>query len=79
MATKKKPVDEVPEGKVRVTIPRARAHEDPNFFVAINGKNYLIPKGTTVDVPEAVAEEIWRAEAAEARFYDKADELKVKQ
>ena len=77
MATKKK-VDDIPEGKVRVTIPRARAHEDPNFFVAINGKNYLIPKGSSVDVPPEVAAEIWRAEAAEARFYDKADELKAK-
>ena len=72
----KKPVKQT--DRVSVTIPRARGHEDPNLFVGINGKNYLIPKGSTVEVPPEVAEEIWRAEAAEARMFDQADELKAK-
>ena len=72
MATKKS------NGKVTVTIPRAKGHEDPNFFVSINGVTTLIPKGQTVEVPPEVAEEIFRSQAAEIRFYDKADELKAK-
>ena len=28
-----------------IFIPRAGAKEDPNLFVSVNGKNFLIPKG----------------------------------
>lgn len=73
MATKK-----ADNGKVAVTIPRAKGHEDPNFFVSINGVATLIPKGQTVEVPPEVAEEIFRSQAAEVRFYDKADQMKAK-
>ena len=50
--------------RVDVTIPRARAGEDPNLFVGINGVNYILPKGKTSTVPVFVAEEIKRSEGA---------------
>ena len=64
-------------GRVSVTIPRARNGEDPNLFVGINGVNYIIPKGMMSEVPEAVAREIERAQAAEAQMYDESDALKA--
>ena len=31
--------------RVEVYIPRGADREDPNFFVAVNGVNYLLPRG----------------------------------
>lgn len=51
--------------RVKIFVPRAASNrEDPNLFVGINGVNYLIPKGKTSEVPDFVAEEIRRADAA---------------
>ena len=71
MATTK--TTETTKNTVRITLPRARAGEDPTYFVAINGVNYLIPKGKAVDVPPAVAAEINRAQAAEEYYHDDAE------
>lgn len=64
--------------RVKVTIPRARKGEDPNFFVGINGVNYILPKGQTSEVPPEVLYEIERAKAAEDYMYDASDALKAK-
>ena len=64
--------------RVKVTIPRARKGEDPNYFVGINGVNYILPKGQTSEVPPEVAYEIERAATAESYMYDRADEMKSK-
>lgn len=66
------------EGRVKITIPRARKGEDPTLFVGVNGVNYLIPKGESSEVLPEVAYEIERAQAAEAYMYDVSDELKAK-
>lgn len=52
--------------KVTVRLPRnpgqnARQEE----FFSVNGKNYLIQRGETVEIPEEVAEVIRNAELAE--------------
>lgn len=52
--------------KITVRLPRlpgqnARQEE----FFSVNGKNYIIKRGETVDVPEEVAEVIENAEKAE--------------
>lgn len=52
--------------KVTVRLPRnpgqnARQEE----FFSVNGKNYLIKRGETVEIPEEVAEVIRNAELAE--------------
>ena len=70
-----KPVTDEINNRVTVTIPRARAGEDPNFFVGINGMSYLLPKGKKSSVPEAVAFEIARSERARDRLDETMDAL----
>lgn len=45
--------------RVEIFIPRSGG--DANYFVSLNGVNYLLPKGKTSKVPAYVAEEIKRA------------------
>ncbi len=62
-------------GKVTVSLPRARGDQPKELFVGINGVNYLIPRGKSVEVPDYVAEEIERAENAEAFMDEEKDRL----
>lgn len=61
---------------VEVFIPRSDANKDPNFFVAVNGKTYILPRGKASKVPFAVAAEIRRAQAAEDAMYEAKAKLK---
>lgn len=63
------------EGREDIFIPRASAMEDPNHFVGINGKNFILPRGQTSNVPSYVAAEIRRGWAAEAKGEKNKDEL----
>ena len=64
------------EKRVEVFIPRGADREDPNYFVGINGVNYLLPRGKKSMVPAAVAEEIARSDKAADAFYASVDVLK---
>lgn len=66
---------EDPNEKVTIRVPRIHPKEDPNLFVGINGKNYIIPRGKAVKVPRFVKEEIDRSEKAKDRFYETVEEL----
>lgn len=68
-------VVEDPNEKVTIRVPRIHPKEDPNLFVGINGKNYIIPRGKAVKVPRFVKEEIERSEKAKDRFYETVEEL----
>ena len=57
-----------------IFIPRAGAKEDPNLFVSVNGKNFLIPKGKKSKVPRYIADEIRRSEHARDAFEAFVDE-----
>lgn len=61
--------------KVKITLPKARGSEPKELLVGINGVNYLIPKGKQVEVPDFVAEEVKRAEAAEEYMDNQKDEM----
>ena len=61
--------------RVSITIPRGEQRADPNYFISINGRNFIIPRGKTVDVPQDIAEEYYRAERAKEQFYATSDEL----
>ncbi len=61
--------------RVPLTIPRGDLKGDPNFFISINGQNYVIPRGKPVQVPVEVAEEYYRSEKAKEAFYALSDEL----
>lgn len=63
MATKQKQ-----NNLVEVAIPRGGKNEDPNVFVAINGKTWLLPRGKKSMVPEAVRDELERAQLAQDRL-----------
>lgn len=65
------------EGKrIEIAIPRGSDREDPNFFVAVNGVNYLLPRGKKSMVPGFVAKEIFRSERAADIFYENMDGMK---
>ena len=66
---------EDPNEKVTIRVARIHPKEDPNLFVGINGKNYIIPRGKAVKVPRFVKEEIDRSEKAKDRFYETVEEL----
>lgn len=55
MATKTETKIPVKEEMVNVFVPKMSG-EDQTFFVGLNGKNYIFPRGKTVAVPKAVAD-----------------------
>ncbi|MEA5152961.1 MAG: hypothetical protein VB039_10225 [Oscillospiraceae bacterium] len=61
--------------RVDISIPRGSDREDPNLFVAINGKNYLLPRGKRSSVPPEVAREIERSERARDALDETMGEL----
>ena len=61
--------------RVEVFIPKGYAEEEPNFFVAVNGVNYLLPRGKTSFVPAPVAAEIQRSRKAQERLDARIDEM----
>lgn len=44
-------------------------------LVMVNGKDYIVPRGKSVDVPEEVFEVITNAKKAENAYFDKVDRL----
>ena len=61
---------ETPVTRESVHVPRGAERDDPNCFVAVNGVNYLLPKGKVSDVPPEIAEEYYRSERAREKFYE---------
>ncbi len=60
---------------VTIRIDRVPGDGDPNVVVGLNGKNYVIPKGKSVEVPRAVAEEYRRALAAHGYCMDHIESM----
>lgn len=76
MAVKKQPLNNIPDDeKVEVFIPRGQANEDPNFFVSVNGVNYILPKGKRSRVPKHIAYEINRSFAAQEALDEKVQQM----
>ena len=44
-------------------------------LVSVNGKDYLVPRGKSVEVPEEVYEAIVNAKNAENAYFDKVERL----
>lgn len=53
------------DDRVEIFVPRVSGNTDPNLIIVINGKNYVLPKGKTSLVPNAVAEEYERSKRAQ--------------
>lgn len=59
-------IEETLPSKVTLTIPRG-APDEPDIYVAVNGISVLIPRGKTVTVDRAIAQEYTRSLRAQRR------------
>ena len=53
------------EEREDIFVPRGYANDEPNLLIAVNGVNYLLPKGKTSNVPKFIAEEFHRSQKAQ--------------
>lgn len=44
-----------------IFIPKAQANEDKTWFISVNGRSVLVPRGKTISVPAEIAWEIRRS------------------
>ena len=73
--TTKKTVDNAKK-KVTVKLPRLGGHNaNQEEFFSVNGKNYIIKRGETVEIPVELAEVIVNAEKAEEYALNYVDGL----
>ena len=63
------------DARVEITIPKGAANDDPNFFVAVNGVSYLLPRGKKSSVPAHVAAEIERSFRAQEAMDENIDRM----
>ncbi len=63
---------------VEVTPPRVSGNNDANFLIGLNGVNYILPRGKKSMVPKAVAEEFYRAQAAQEKMFEEQEALRNK-
>ena len=77
MAAKKDPETETvqTDNRVEIYVPRGASNDDPNLFISVNGKNYLLPRGKKSLVPPAVAYEFRRAERAQTRRDERNEQM----
>ena len=68
-----------PYERVDIYIERpASSKDDPNLFVSVNGRNFILPKGKTSSVPRYIYDEIVRSRIAQAHLDDTMRELKAR-
>ena len=71
MAETKKNMEE----RVEVYVERASGNDDPNYFVSVNGMNFLLPRGKYSSVPKFVADEIERSKRAQRKLDENIDRM----
>lgn len=49
------------EERVDLFIPKGLANDEPNVFISVNGKNFILPRGKTSSVPTCVKYEYERS------------------
>ena len=65
------PVDD----KVEIFVPKGYANDEPNLLIAVNGVNYVFPKGKTSKVPKHIAAEFYRSQKAQIKLDDHIDQM----
>ena len=75
MATTKTEKTKIEEEKRRIYVDRDSSDDDPNLYVCINGRSFLLPRGKYVEVPAYVADEIERSKRAQHRYDETIDRL----
>ena len=63
------------EDYVDLFIPKGYVNDEPNEFISLNGKNYILPRGKTSQVPAAVKRQWEKSQRAQARLDAKSEEL----
>lgn len=63
------------EGYVDLFIPKGYVNDEPNEFISLNGKNYILPRGTTSKVPAAVKRQYEKSQRAQERLDKKSAAL----
>jgi hypothetical protein len=63
------------DDRVELFVPKGYANDDPNFFISINGVNYLLPRGKTSMVPEFVKAEYERAMRAANKQDERVEQM----
>lgn len=58
-----------------IRVPRGRSNEEPCLMIGINGRNWLLPRGKTSEVPDYVAEEFNRHMDAVDAYSSKITEI----
>lgn len=77
MATEKetKTTESTAEKRVEIFVPKGYANDEPNLLIAVNGVNYLLPKGKASKVPQFIADEFYRAQKAQEALDKRVDEM----
>ena len=60
---------------VDLYVEKAFSTDDPNEFISINGKNYILPKGKTSKVPPCVKAEYERSRRAREKQDENIEKL----
>ena len=63
------------EERVDLFVEKGYANDEPNHLVAVNGVNYLLPRGKTSNVPKYVADEYYRSRKAQQALDETVDKM----
>ena len=63
------------DDREEIYVPRGYANDEPNLIIAVNGVNYVLPKGKTSKVPKHIAAEFRRSQKAQESLDKRMDEL----
>ena len=63
------------EEYVDLFVDKGYVNDEPNFFISVNGKNFLLPKGKTSKVPPYVKEEYDRSRRAQQALDERSEAL----
>ena len=63
------------EERVDLFVEKGYANDEPNLLIAVNGVNYLLPKGKTSNVPKFVADEYYRSRKAQQHLDEQVDKM----
>ena len=68
MANTENKAPKATDNRVEVFVPKGYANDDPNLLIAVNGINYLLPRGKKSLVPDFVANEFYSTQAAQEKM-----------
>ena len=63
------------DNRVEIFVPKGYANDEPNLMIAVNGVNYVLPKGKTSKVPKHIAEEFYRSQKAQEALDKRVDSM----